>query len=120
MAEAYFNHFARLHGYDMRASSAGTMSSGELNAHAVQVMAEDGVDMSSHVPKTLTQELAEKAQMTVSMGCGVNADACPAKLFVSVDWNLDDPAGQGIDEVRRIRDQVRTRVIDLLQHIPSR
>lgn len=117
MAEAYFNHLAADLG--LTAASAGTLGAGSLNSVAVQVMAEDGVDMSTQTPKILTQEMADSARKIVSMGCGVDAAACPAKFLVTEDWGLDDPAGQPLETVRRIRDEVKARVQVLLSEIAN-
>lgn len=117
MAEAYFNHFAADLG--LTAASAGTLGAGSLNSVAVQVMAEDGVDMSTQTPKVLTQGMADSARKIVSMGCGVDATACPAKFLVTEDWGLDDPAGQPLETVRRIRDEVKARVQGLLLEIAN-
>lgn len=117
MAEAYFNHLAADLG--LTAASAGTLGAGSLNSVAVQVMAEDGIDMSTQTPKILTQEMADSARKIVSMGCGVDAAACPAKFLVTEDWGLDDPAGQPLETVRRIRDEVKARVQVLLSEIAN-
>ena len=114
MAEAFVNHLALLHGLEFRASSAGTLGAGSLNPVAVEVMAEVGIDMSGHVPKILTPELVVRAQKVISMGCGVDADACPTRFMVTEDWGLDDPAGQPIETVRQIREQIKARVETLL------
>lgn len=115
MAEAYANAMARSLGIDVSAESAGTLGSGELNPVAVQAMREDGVSMEGHYPKALTQEMADRADRIVSMGCGVDASACPARFLVTEDWGLDDPAGQPIETVRAIRDEIRRRVEGLLR-----
>lgn len=115
MAEAYFNQMASHLG--LRAASAGTQGAGELNQTAVAVMAEDGIDMSIQVPKVLTQSMADDSKRIVSMGCGVDAEACPAKFLVTEDWGLDDPAGQPRDVVRRVRDEVKARVQQLISEM---
>jgi arsenate reductase (thioredoxin) len=73
--------------------------------------------MDGQKPKQLTQELADRADRIITMGCGVDADACPARIHVTEDWGLDDPKGQPIETVRRIRDQIRERVEALLTEI---
>lgn len=114
MAEAFTNHLARERGVDVSATSAGTVGGKQLNPMAVAAMAELGISMEGHDPKLLTQEMADGADKIISMGCGVDADACPAKFLLTEDWELDDPAGQGIEAVRIIRDQIRDRVEKML------
>jgi len=110
MAEAFFNSLAP---EGMSAISAGTQPSQELNPVAVEVMAELGIDISSQRPKLLTPEMIASADRVISMGCGV-AESCPVGLTMAEDWLLDDPAGQPIEKVREIRDQIRCRVEALL------
>lgn len=117
MAEAFFNHLARERGVDAVAESAGTLGGGTLNAKAVQAMEEIGISMAGQVPKALSQEMANSADRIISMGCGVDAEACPAKFLVTEDWGLDDPAGQPIETVRHIRDQIAVRVGQLLDSL---
>lgn len=114
MAEAFTNHLARERGVDVSAASAGTVGGKQLNPMAVAAMAELGISMEGHEPKLLTQEMADGADKIISMGCGVDAEACPAKFLLTEDWELDDPAGQGIEAVRVIRDQIRDRVVKML------
>jgi len=92
--------------------SAGSTPANEINAAAVQVMNELGVDMSQEFPKPLTDEFVGAADVVITMGCG---DACPiypGKRYE--DWEVEDPAGKEVDEVRRIRDDLDTRVKQLL------
>lgn len=119
MAEAMVNHFAAERGLDVAAESAGTVGGKELNPMAVSAMNELGVSMMGHHPKLLTQEMADAADRIISMGCGVDADACPAKFLLTEDWALDDPAGQTLDSVRVIRDQIQERVTKLLDELES-
>ena len=114
MAEAFVNHFAQESGSDVLAESAGTVGGKVLNPMAIQAMAEIGISMDGHIPKLLTQDMADRADKIISMGCGVDVDACPAKFLLTEDWELDDPAGQGIESVRVIRDQIKERVQKLL------
>jgi arsenate reductase len=115
MAEAYTNQLARKGGLDIVAESAGTVGGKALNPLAAQAMAEDGVDMSHQRPKLISQEMVDGADKIISMGCGVDAVACPAKFLVTEDWELDDPAGESIEKVRQIRNQIRSRVETLLE-----
>ncbi|HZT41582.1 MAG TPA: arsenate reductase ArsC [Chthonomonadaceae bacterium] len=114
MAEALTNQIAAARGLPVRALSAGTVAGERINPVARAVMEEIGVPMDGQKPKQLTQEMADSADRIITMGCGVDAAACPARIFVSEDWGLDDPAGQPIEMVRAIRDQIRTRVEALL------
>ena len=117
MAEAFFNHLAQQRGLGSRAASAGTLGGGELNPVVVEAMAEVGVPLTGHVPKALTQTMADSADHVVSMGCGVDADACPAKFLLAEDWGLDDPKGLPLEAVRPIREAVRLRVEELLDRL---
>lgn len=117
MAEAFFNRAAVSRGLDVRAVSAGTVGSGTLNPVAVQAMEEIGVSMKGHTAKALTQKMADRAERIISMGCGVDAEACPARFLVTEDWGLDDPAGQPISKVRVIRDEIEKRVNRLIEEL---
>jgi len=114
MAEAFVNHFARERGAKVFAESAGTVGGKALNPMAIEAMAELGISMDGHAPKLLTQEMADRADKVISMSCGVDVDACPAQFLLAEDWELDDPAGQGLESVRAIRDQIKARVQKLL------
>lgn len=114
MAEAFFNHAAKTRGLPHSAQSAGTMGGKELNPRAVEVMEELGISMTGHEPKILDQRMADTADRVISMGCGVDATACPAKFLVTEDWELEDPAGKSIEKVRIIRDQIQMRINQLL------
>ncbi len=117
MAEALLNHLAKERGLAASAESAGTVGGKELNPMAVAAMKELDVSMEGHHPKLLTQEMADAADRIISMGCGVDAEACPAKFLLTEDWALDDPAGQSLESVRLIRDQIRERVERLLDDL---
>jgi arsenate reductase len=97
--------------------SGGSEPGDEINPVAVEAMAEVGIDITDEYPKPWTDEIVRAADVVVTMGCG---DACP--LFPGkryVDWELDDPAGQDLDTVRRIRDEIGQRVVGLLAEIGS-
>ncbi|WP_286691149.1 MULTISPECIES: arsenate reductase ArsC [unclassified Aeromicrobium] len=101
-----------LGGDDVEVLSAGSAPADQVNPVAVEAMAELGVDIAGQQPKVLTDDAVVAADVVVTMGCG---DECP--FYVGrryEDWVLDDPAGQGIDAVRPIRDEIRTRVEELL------
>lgn len=114
MAEAFVNHYAAQRGLLIQGHSAGTMGGKALNPLAVQAMAEIGISMEGHQPKLLTQDMIDAETTVITMGCGVDVEACPARFLVSEDWGLDDPAGREIEAVRSIRDQIRSRVERLL------
>ncbi|MFF2388983.1 arsenate reductase ArsC [Agromyces sp. NPDC058104] len=95
--------------------SAGSEPKDQINPIAIQAMAEEGIDIANNVPKVLTTEAVRDSDVVITMGCG---DACPifpGKRYE--DWKLDDPAGQGIDAVRPIRDEIRGRIEQLLSEI---
>ena len=115
MAEAITNHLAIERGLEVRAKSAGTVGGKQLNPQAVEVLREIGISLDGHAPKFLTPELVAASDQIISMGCGVDAEACPTKFLLTEDWELDDPAGQDINSVRVIRDQIVDRVENLLR-----
>jgi protein-tyrosine-phosphatase len=102
MAAGYLQHLA---GDRVEVRSAGSMPGNQVNPSAVAAMAEEGIDISSAQPKVLTTEAVQASDYVITMGCG---DACPifpGKKYL--DWALDDPAGQGVEAVRPIRDEIR-------------
>ncbi len=95
--------------------SAGSDPGPHVNPAAVEAMAEVGIDISDQSPKILTSDAVETSDVVITMGCG---DACPIFPGISYrNWELDDPAGQGIDAVRPIRDEIRTQVQALLAEL---
>lgn len=95
--------------------SAGSMPADQINPTAVAAMAELGIDITAEQPKVLTTEAVQASDVVITMGCG---DACPffpGKRYE--DWKLDDPAGQGIDAVRPIRDEIRSRIERLVSEL---
>ena len=101
----------------LRATSAGTMPSSRINPIVVDAMMEKGIDISKNTPKMLTPEMINRANLVVTMGCSV-ADVCPKPMLAQmqkklVDWNLKDPKGKTLSEVRTIRDEIEKRVLDL-------
>lgn len=105
MAAAFFNHAAPA---GARAVSAGTNPGTRVHPEVVDAMREVGIDLSSATPQKLTAELAAGARMLITMGCG---DECPVVPGVERDdWPLEDPKGRSLDDVRRIRDDIRARV----------
>ena len=109
MALGWFNHLA---GANAVAWSGGSEPGSNVNPSAVQVMDEVGIDITGEFPKPWTDEIVRASDVVITMGCG---DACP--LFPGKryeDWVLEDPAGQGVDAVRPIRDEIERRVRELL------
>jgi arsenate reductase len=108
-----------LGGDEVEVLSAGSAPKDLINPVAVEAMAEEGIDISSHTPKVLTVDAVRESDVVITMGCG---DACPifpGKRYE--DWELDDPAGQRIEAVRPIRDDIRARVELLLAELlPTR
>lgn len=104
-----------LSGGAVEVRSAGSMPADRVNPVAVEAMAEVGIDITAEQPKVLTAEAVQASDVVVTMGCG---DACP--FFPGTryeDWELEDPAGQGIETVRPIRDEIRARVLGLLDEL---
>ena len=92
--------------------SAGSEPKDQINPVAVEAMAEEGIDITGNTPKILTVDAVKESDVVITMGCG---DACPifpGKRYE--DWELDDPAGQGIEAVRPIRDEIRRRIEELM------
>jgi arsenate reductase (thioredoxin) len=117
MAQAFFNRLAQERGLDVVAESAGTAPGARVNPAAMQAMEEIGIDLEGQRPRPLTPELAARADRIITMGCGVEAQMCPAGTYISEDWGLGDPAGQPMEKVREIRDQIRDRVETLLDDL---
>ena len=109
MAAAWFNKMCDR--TKARAISAGTQPGERVHAEVVQVMREEGIDLSGVKPQFLSEDLARHATLLVTMGCG---DACPyVPGLKKLDWALPDPKGQPIESVRAIRDEIRQRVAGL-------
>jgi arsenate reductase len=103
--------------YGLKAASAGTVPSARVNPTVVEAMREKGVDLSHNVPRMLSPEMISRASLVVTMGCSV-AEVCPKPMLAQmqkklVDWNLADPNGKPLEEVRRIRDEIETKVREL-------
>ena len=111
MAAAFFNQLTDA--ASAYAVSAGTNPGDRVHPEVIAVMRESGIDLSAAVPRKLTSELAAGAEMLITMGCG---DECPVVPGVRRDdWPLEDPKGRSLEEVRRIRDEIRNRVAELLR-----
>jgi protein-tyrosine-phosphatase len=117
MAEAFLNALAKERGLDVRGVSAGTTPGRSINPAAAAAMREIGISLDGHRPKAMTQEMVDAADRIVTMGCGVDAAACPSRFLVTEDWGLDDPAGLPPIAVRGIRDEIGRRVETLLARL---
>lgn len=111
MAAAFFNHLADPS--RARAISAGTEPAERVHPEVVEIMKEAGIDLSAARPQKLTLELAEKAHLLVTMGCGDECAFVPG--LETRDWPLEDPKGKSPDRIRAIRDEIRDRVKELVQ-----
>lgn len=107
--------FERAAGGSHTADSAGTTPADRVHPEAVTVMGELGVDVSARVPRLLTDRLARRADVVVTMGCGDECPYIPGKRYI--DWDLPDPRGRSVDEVRRIRDEIARRVDALVAEL---
>jgi len=116
MAEAFFKKYS---GMKFNIISAGTIPSSELNPVVVQVMKEIGIDMLEQSPKILLNIMIENSHKIVNMGC-VDEESCPA-IFVKdvIDWNVSDPKTQSIEQVRIIRDQIKSKVLNMIDSLKS-
>ncbi len=110
MAEAFTR---ALSGGAVNARSAGTLPGSTLNPVVTQAMEERSIPLTGHYPKVIDQHMVDEADYAYTMGCAID-EACPAVFVPSEDWGLDDPAGQPIETVRRIRDEVEVRVRAML------
>ncbi|MFJ3582806.1 arsenate reductase ArsC [Streptomyces sp. NPDC090127] len=115
MAAGFLNHLA---GDRIEVRSAGSIPGDQVNPAAVEAMAEAGVDISGQKPKVLTTEAVQASDYVITMGCG---DACPifpGKKYL--DWALEDPAGQGVEAVRPIRDEIKVLIESLIAEIDAK
>jgi arsenate reductase len=115
MAAAFLTHLA---GDAVEVRSAGSAPADTVNPAVVEAMSEAGVDISAETPKVLTTEAVQASDVVITMGCGDTCPVFPGKTYL--DWKLDDPAGQGVDAVRPIRDEIETRVRALLTDLDVR
>jgi arsenate reductase len=114
MAAGFLTH---LGGNRVEVRSAGSIPGDQVNPSAVAAMAEVGIDISAQTPKILTTDAVQASDVVITMGCG---DACPifpGKRYL--DWDLEDPAGQGVEAVRPIRDEIKARIQALLPELLS-
>lgn len=114
MAAGYLRHFA---GDRIRVLSAGSAPADSINAVAVEVMAEEGIDISDNSPELLHVDSARDSDFVITMGCGDACPVFPGKRYE--DWELADPAGQGVEAVREIRDDIKSRILALVAEIDA-
>ena len=116
MAEAFFKKFSKNR---FNVISAGTSPSSTINPMVVSVMAEIGIDLKNQQPQLLSSSMIENSKKTINMGC-MDKESCPS-LFVKAvdDWNVEDPKGKSIDDVRKIRDQIKNDVLNLLDSLEN-
>lgn len=114
MAAALLHHHAR---GTVRVASAGSTPASEINPNARAAMAEIGIDLSHESPKKLTTDAVETADVVITMGCGDTCPVFPGKRHL--DWQLPDPSGKTLDEIRPIRDEINHRVQTLLAELTS-
>ncbi len=108
--------FLRALGGDLvQVLSAGSAPGQTVNPVAVEAMAEEGIDISGAIPALLTTDAVRESDVVITMGCGDACPVCPGKRYE--DWVLEDPAGQGIEVVRRIRNEIRERIVTLLSEL---
>ena len=112
MAAAYLTNLA---GDRVEVRSAGSAPGNAVNPAAVAAMLEEGIDMSAETPKILTDEAVRASDVVITMGCGDTCPIYPGKRYE--DWVLEDPAGQGVEAVRPIRDEIRRRIESLIAEI---
>ena len=117
MAAGFLRHLSQ-GGVEVR--SAGSLPADQINPAAVEAMLELGIDLREERPKVLTTEAVQASDVVITMGCGDVCPIFPGKRYE--DWALEDPAGQGVDAVRPIRDEIRGRILSLLEElgVPAR
>nr|WP_255645409.1 arsenate reductase ArsC [Actinoplanes polyasparticus] len=116
MAAGWLRHLA---GDAVEVRSAGSAPAESINPAAVEAMREAGIDITDQTPKILEYEVAQDSDVIITMGCGDACPVFPGKRYE--DWKLDDPAGQGVEAVRPIRDEIKSRIEALLADlIPAR
>jgi protein-tyrosine-phosphatase len=116
MAEAFFKKYAK---NQFHVISAGTSPSSHLNPVVVSVMNELGIDLKNQKPQLLSSSMIKNSNKTVNMGC-MDKESCPSLFVKDVDdWSIEDPKGKSIDDVRKIRDQIKNDILNLLNSIES-
>lgn len=114
MAAAYLTHLA---GDRIQVRSAGSAPVNTVNPAVVEALAEEAIDITAETPKVLTTEAVQVSDYVITMGCGDTCPFFPGKTYL--DWVLEDPAGQGVDAVRPIRDEIKARIKGLIVQIDA-
>ena len=115
MAAGYLQHLA---GDRISVLSAGTEPGNQVNPAAIAAMAEEGIDLTSATPKVLTDDAVIASDYVITMGCGDKCPFFPGKTYL--DWKLEDPAGQGLESVRPIRDEIKVLITNLIAEIDEK
>ena len=114
MAEAFFRKYMPK-GFE--AISAGTSPSPQVNPIVTQAMNEIGIDIENQTPKHISQQIIDESEKAINMGC-IDKESCPALFMKDIlDWQIPDPKGKSIEEVRKIRDQIKAKVIILIKSL---
>ena len=114
MAEAFFRKYMPK-GFET--ISAGTKPSAQVNPIVLQAMKEIGIDIENQTPKHISQQIISESEKTITMGC-MDKKSCPALFMKDIlDWQIPDPKGKSIEEVRKIRDQIKTQVMILIKSL---
>ena len=114
MAEAFFRKYMPK-GFE--AISAGTKPSTQVNPIVLQAMKEIGIDIENQTPKHISQQIISESEKAINMGC-MDKESCPALFMKDIlDWQIPDPKGKSIEEVRKIRDQIKTQVVILIKSL---
>jgi arsenate reductase len=114
MAAGFLSHLA---GDRIEVRSAGSAPADQVNPAAVEAMHEVGIDIADETPKILTTDAVQSSDVVITMGCGDTCPVFPGRRYL--DWQLDDPAGQGVEAVRPIRDEIRRRIETLIDELLS-
>ncbi|MBG6215943.1 arsenate reductase [Arthrobacter sp. CAN_A6] len=112
MAAGFLSHLSEGR---IEVRSAGSQPADQINPSAVEAMAEEGIDITAETPKILTDDAVKASDVVITMGCGDECPYFPGKRYE--DWVLEDPAGKGVDSVRPIRDEIRTRIQQLISEL---
>ena len=112
IAAGWLTHLA---GDRVEVRSAGSAPADQVNPAAIEAMKEVGIDISAEQPKVLTYDAVEASDVCITMGCGDACPVFPGKRYL--DWKLDDPAGQGVEAVRPIRDEIKRRIEGLIEEL---
>jgi protein-tyrosine-phosphatase len=115
MAAGYLQHLA---GDRIAVLSAGTEPGNQVNPAAIAAMAEEGIDLTTATPKVLTDDAVIASDYVITMGCGDKCPFFPGKTYL--DWKLEDPAGQGLESVRPIRDEIKVLITNLIAEIDEK